>query len=213
MTSALPGTSAGTAFSDNQGIVIQGEVVATNTATITLNGTGGLGSTVANHGVNIASGIGVSSVDGDISITGNSIAGIFSHGIRIADVAEVSSSGNGNLTLNGTASGGFSHGIAQLTGGRITATGTGAITLTAASDNADDLRAEPGAVSDIGGAGVSANITINANTISWEDFRLQSTGNLIIQPRTAGTTIGLGDGSGGTLNLISTELGFITGRL
>src|SRR5262249_17228156 len=82
----------------------------------------------------------------------------------------------------------------------LVAAGAGSIILNATgSGGADDLLMEG---AHIGGLNAAANIVINANTLLWDELTdFQSTGALVIRPRTPRTTIGLGDSPAGTLHL------------
>jgi hypothetical protein len=103
--------------SDNYGIQLRNGAVVESTAsglaagTITIVGTGGDG-TSFNHGVWIqSSGTQVTSVDGDILITGQGgdATGSSNYGVFVASSAVISSTGTGadaaTITINGTSSG------------------------------------------------------------------------------------------------------------
>jgi hypothetical protein len=181
-------------------------------ATITISGTGGDG-TSDNYGVYLlGSTTDVTSVDGDVSISGtggngssNSNRGVNIEGDATAQVT------SGSLSVMGTAGAGNSRGIvlAASSGGRLVSVGTGTITITADGNGTrPDLRA--GADSIIGGPMATGAITINADSVEFRDtLSVESDGALTIQPRTASTTIGLGNTATGDLNLDATELGFL----
>ncbi|MCM2371003.1 tail fiber protein [Aporhodopirellula aestuarii] len=178
-------------------------------ATITLNGTAGNG-VFDNAGLRISSG-NIISAEGDISLTG---AG------GTADPTSVASAGvsvlrstvqidAGNLLIDGISNGGAAAGV-RLFEGEIRSIGDGVVEIIAEAsgtstgsgmkvENIDNV---------IGGSLSTGNVTINADSIEWENLTVQSTGDLVIQPRTPGTTIGLGGGTG-DLNLDDTELGFL----
>src|SRR5690606_13805042 len=81
-------------------------------ATITLDGTGGVG-TSGNHGVLLSgASTDVSSIDGDISVTGQGGMGSsnLNHGVTLQNGAAITSTGGGasaaTITLDGTGGGG-----------------------------------------------------------------------------------------------------------
>ena len=198
---------------DNYGIEIDDidRIESTGTgadaATITLNGTAGNG-VFDNAGLRISRGDIISAL-GDISLTG--VGGT-------ADPTSFASAGvsvlqstiqvdDGNLQIDGTSNGGISAGV-RLFQGEILSIGNGTVDITAtANDLGPDMKAE-NINNVIGGASSNSPFTINADSIEWANLAVQSTGDLVIQPRTAGTTIGLGGGTG-DLNLDDTELGFL----
>ncbi|MBD2200699.1 MULTISPECIES: CHAT domain-containing protein [Calothrix] len=92
----------GTTASSNAGIILQGsELRTTGAGTITLKGTGG----DSGGGISMSLGSKVSSVDGDISITGvGNGTGEGNDGITLIRNAVVESTGRGNITLDGTGS-------------------------------------------------------------------------------------------------------------
>ncbi len=188
-------------------------------AKITITGTGGAG-TDSNWGVLLSdSTTDVTSVDGDITITGVGGNGSANNnfGVLFAFDATVQVT-SGALMVTGTAVAGNSAGVwlSEFTGGRLVSIGSGSITITAVGNGTEpDLLA--GSDSIIGdamhvGAATAATgpITINADSIDFQGtLSVESDGALTIQPRTASTTIGLGDTSTGTLNLTAAELAFL----
>lgn len=155
------------------GVWIQGGsyVESTNTAKISINGTGGAGGDgggVIFHGFGAATH--VSSVDGDITITGQggdpSSTGQFSHGIGIYDGTKILSTGCAKITLNGAGanagSGTDQRGVELGSSGTLVSSDHGDIVI-----NAHGGTGPVGyGVSIYGGAAIeaagSANITINA---------------------------------------------------
>ncbi len=212
----LTGTgAAGT--NENYGVLLKDidTVASTGTgsgaAKINITGTGGDGTT-RNDGVVFGGPTtDVTSVDGDITIAGTGGAGTFdNYGVHLDFDAQVQVT-SGALTVVGTAGATNSVGVLlnPASGGRLLSIGSGAIQVTATGSGAEpDLRAGDDSV--IGGATATGPITINANTIDFQGtLSVESDGTLTIQPRTAGTTIGLGDTSTGTLNLTAAELAFL----
>ncbi|PHS05920.1 MAG: hypothetical protein COA78_14865, partial [Blastopirellula sp.] len=216
----ISGQGADGAGGNNSGILIyqSGGIISTgtgaNAAAISLTGTAGSG-TDRNRGV-IINNSPVLSSDGDISIQG--IGGTStltdSRGVNIFNGATIQSTGSGidagNITIDGT--GGIATDLTQgvhieSTNTQITA-GSGSIDITATgSGTSPDFIGTD--ASSIGGASATGPIAIHANTIELAGtFKLQGTGVLSILPRTAGTTIGLGGGSG-TLNLTDSEIALL----
>lgn len=217
----------GTGSSDQQiGIVLLsgGQVTSTgtgaNAADITAGGTGGTGSQ-NNFGVYIDGSGGTTThfaaVDGDVSVTGTGGSGGNSnHGVNVIQDGAIQI-GTGTMTVTGSSTNGNSNGVRLSTasGGRLLANGAGTITVTATGSGteADFQAGSDSLIGDGTGVGLgtaaSGPVTINADTIDWQgSLEVQSTGALVIQPRTAATTVGLGGGTG-TLNLDDTELGFL----
>ncbi len=183
-------------------------------ANITINGTAGDGTT-NNFGVSLAgSTTDVTSIAGDISITGTGGNGTDDAiGVDLDTDATVQVT-DGALAIAGTAVAGNASGVRldETGGGRLLSIGSGSISITATGIGIDaDFRA--GADSRIGYDGATAtstNITIIADSIEWDgSLNVESNGALAIQPRSTATTIGLGNSATGTLNLTTTELGFL----
>ncbi|MEM7334874.1 MAG: Ig-like domain-containing protein, partial [Chloroflexota bacterium] len=205
-------------------------------ASITLNGAGG-GSSNNNNGVRVEGATAeVSAVAGDINITGQGGSGSLSiglivmqggqiqstgtgasagtitinatggtsQGVRIDDADSSINSVDGDMNINGTG-GGSSQGIRFLNSSDgIVSTGSSNITLTGTSTN-NAIQMNTGA---IGGPSHNGNITLIGDLFRLDGGTIQSSGSLLIEPLTAGTTIGLGGGSG-TLNLTDTELSYL----
>jgi CHAT domain-containing protein len=112
-----------------------GQVITNGTGNITIEGTGGSGSS-NNQGIAIfGTGSLVQAVNGNIALTGTISGGTINNdGIRITDSAIVRTTGTGNLNLTGTnnATGSGSTGI-LMAGATLETTGTGNITLTGTS--------------------------------------------------------------------------------
>lgn len=137
---SLTGTGNGTG-NDNTGIFIKsGGVVETTNGTIDLEGFSGSGANF-NHGILLQDANSrISSINGDITLTGannaaQTSAGTTNHGIFIRVDGLVQSSGN--ITLTGTTNGtGLNReGISIVRGGRVESTGTGMITMTGNGGN------------------------------------------------------------------------------
>ena len=158
-------------------------VTSTGSATVTLNGTGGAG-TDDNYGVYL-NGAGITSATGAIFITGQGAgSSSFNYGILMNNSAAVTSTGSANITLDGRGAG-----AAQ---GIVTFGGSNTI----------------GGASDTGNITLIADTATGADSLSLANLTIQSTGNLLLQPLNAVTSIGLAGGAG-IFNLDATELGFI----
>lgn len=211
-TITIDGRGGSGGGNNHYGIFIDdSSLISSAEGAITLTGNGN-GSGNSNHGVLLSSGSVMASGNASVSITGNgaTAAGGTTHRGIVMRHNSLVQTQDGTLMLTGTAGAPGGDGILlhDSDSGRVFSTGAGAITLTATgAGGADDLRA--GANSIVGGASATGPVTINADTIGFSgSLNVQSTGDLVIQPRSTSTSIGLGDGSG-TLNLDDTELGFL----
>jgi len=185
---SITGQGTGTDTS-NHGIVMDGgaAVASTDTAAITLNGTGGAG-TDDNYGVYLSgAGTNITSSNGAISIAGQGAgSGQGNYGIFMDGGAAVTSTDTATITLDGRGAG----------------DAEGIYTSTFDANNT------------IGGAASNGNITLIADTATGADslflsgLEISGTGNLVLQPLNATTTIGLAGGAG-TFNLDATELSTI----
>ncbi len=216
MMSGSGGSGSG---SFNEGIVINSSTVTStgttaDAANISILGTGGAGS-VTSQGVSIASSLAqITTVAGDLTVTGTGgTGGAGNTGVALDAGAQLQVA-TGILSVTGTAGGGASDGLWLAGfGPKLRSVGAGSIILTGTAFGSGSDIALDGLSNTtlIGGPSASGAITINANSIDSSGAgakSIQGTGTLTIQPRTAGTTIGLGGGNG-TLNLDDTELGFI----
>jgi len=216
----LNGTGGNGSTNRNRGMLMQNaaEVQSigsgVNAATITMTMMSGTG--VNNcQGIRVnQAGTLVTSIDGDINIsaTGNG-TGNNGHGFDIRNNADVTSTGVGanaaSISITGTPSGGTSGAGLFFNNGAVTAAGPNAITMMGTGqgvlagldmNNAADL---------IGGGSHSGNLTISVDTAILTAGTISGTGDLLFQPIAPASTIGLGNAAAGTLNLDSTELGFI----
>jgi filamentous hemagglutinin family protein len=217
---------AGTGTSVNHGVYLTGggSIASTGTGAeagnITLDGTahgsGSWNTGVALQAFGVATSI--TSVDGDISLTGigaGGAGGIENWGVSVNE-STVSTSGAGagagNITLTGTGgtgTGGINHGVYVFNTGLVTTAGPGTISLTgtAGATSGSDIASDTGA-NVIGGAGADGDITLTGNTMSLANLSVQTTEDIIIKPRTAGGTIGVSGGAG-DLQITDTVLGFM----
>jgi len=205
---SLTGQAGAGSSSNNVGILITSSSITStgvgvDAATITLDGTGS--GTDGGRGIS-ANTVTLSSVDGDISLTGSSNASLSGADGMAFNTLNVTSTGTGSITADGTGGAGGGSGIELFTNAGFT-TNSGNISLTGAGVSPDeglDMTDVSAFVNS-----TSGDITITANTIDLAGSTASS-GALTIQPNTVAGTIGLGTGSTGTLNLDATELGNIT---
>ena len=201
---------AGTTQDDRGVFVLNTGSVSTSSGNISITGAGSATTGAENQGVILFGGhTAVSSDSGDISITGTGGTGAHARlmGMRLS--ADVTSN-SGNITLTGTGGAGagndfgvhFFGATVRSTSGDVEITGTGG----GASSDIDINNASD----EIGGGAATGSITLNADSFSAiAGATIQSTGDLSITPRTASTSIGLGNSATGTLNLDTTELGLL----
>jgi len=216
----ITGTGADGSSSQNDGANIQ-VTIASTTGDIMITGNAGNG-TFANRGLVISgSSANISSTSGNITVngTGNGVGGNNNNqGVQLFSDATIQV-GSGTLSVTGTAGTANSRGVIlePSSGGRLIANGGGSIIVTAiGSGTGTDLDAGSDSIIGDGTAVGAANaasgpITINANSIAFADsLNVQSTGALVIQPRTTNTAINLGASATDTgLQLDTAELGFL----
>jgi hypothetical protein len=247
---SITGTGGAGTTGTNIGIYVNGNISATGNGIIMLLGTGGSGLTAgvgSNAGVQLSgAGNGVTSKNGNISITGSggTGAGTLNAGVAIQSGSQLASIGTATITINSTGNGtggsGYGtiidsatvnavtgnitiigtgagvgaadYGIQLSNSGIVSSTGTATITLTGIGGNgATDIFTTAGA-NKLGGASDTGNITLIANSLSLTNFTAQtttSTGNVFIRPRTVGTTVGVGAGTG-TLSVNDATLSLFT---
>jgi len=139
--------------------------------------------------------------------------GLANFGVQIRDASLINSTGSvageaANIRVEGVSQSGFG---VQLSGGRLESQGPGSIEVVAAgpgNGGNDDLWIGLGSV--VGGPAAQGDILLQVDSISLPippsaPASIQSTGSLTIAPRTPSTTIGLG-GAEGDLNLNDDEL-------
>lgn len=202
-----------------------GDKITSVDSDIVINGTGrGAGGT--GYGVQIFDGYvrtsGTGANAGNINITGiGASAGNNNYGVTSRAWNSPSgelSTVDGDITVSGTGgtnSGTNNHGIYLQSGGSAIptiwkATGDGNMTLTGISGpdaSAQDLFLEnTGQGARLGDASMTGDITLNVNTFASDASNpITTQGNILIKPRTASTSIGLGGGAG-ILNLTDAEL-------
>ena len=173
----------------NTGINLENgaDIISTGTGadagTITLIGTGGDGLDT-DHGIYLKdAGSTVTAVDGAITLTGTGGAGAFgnNHGIYLDNSTGITSTGQANITLTGEAG--------QAASSRDITIANGANT--------------------IGGGAATGNITFSMDNLSLAALTVQTAGDITLQPRTAGRTVGVAGGAG-DLNLSAAVLNMMT---
>ena len=226
---ALDGNTAGTTAGDFNGVELNGAMLTTTglAAGISLTGTSG---TVAGHGVRIADST-IDTVWGTIGIAGNSVT---ENGVRLDAGTDVSPT-HGNTTITGITTGDSTDddGVFIAAGAAVTSIDR-SITITGTSGTGDGVEVHGtvakghggGTIIEGTGGGAEAGIEIAGGavigeaaggpiTLKTDELEIlggtaggaviQGTGRLTIQPRLFNTTIGIGDGAGGTLNIDSTN--------
>ncbi|WP_448534047.1 two-partner secretion domain-containing protein [Parathermosynechococcus lividus] len=175
---------------------------------IYLGGLGGASLTnlvTNNDGVHIADSS-ITNTSGTIEILGeggSSLLGSNNVGLRL--VNSTLSNEGGNIDLGGIGGLSLTGNIGILQEGTTVETTSGNITYTGTGSNgADAIRSTTD--NNLIGHGTMGNITLMGDTMTLNNVSIQSTGNLLIQPLTPTTTIGIGDSATGILNLDSIEL-------
>lgn len=177
---------------NNEGVKVQEdslvEIQTGTDRTLSITGVGGTG-TQYNIGVNVLK----STVRMGADATGR---------IEISGTGGGSNSGNwGVLTENNGV-------IESLGAASIEITGTGG-----GGTDSDGIRVTGGTANRIGSSTMTGDITLIADTMNLQgsgNLNVQSAGELHIRPLNVATTIGLGNGATGTLNLNTTELERLT---
>ncbi|MFZ5806882.1 MAG: filamentous hemagglutinin N-terminal domain-containing protein [Verrucomicrobiota bacterium] len=213
-TITIEGTG-GTGTATQRGVNLEGgtTVITSAYGDITITGYGGNGTTWDSQGIFIASGIsstGAGANAAKITLTGTSTDNISSScGVDVRwDVSSV----DGDISITGKGSGAdaYSSGIYFYGGGTVKSTGGADITLIGLGSAANEGLSSSAGANIIGNAAMTGNITITADLMALANMSILGQGTLTIQPYTTTTTIGLGTGATGTLNLTDTELGYIT---
>ncbi|MGB0371423.1 MAG: beta strand repeat-containing protein, partial [Opitutales bacterium] len=179
------------------------------------NNTGGVKNA---NGLNIRGQI-LLSGDSNLSITGiasQEVNDDSNYGVHIFNSAAIEVE-NGNMTITGTGGqGADGYGVRIAVDASIRSVGSGDIAITGTSGQSEGILTELDTAQSIGDASMTGDITLTASTTSGadaivldSDLTLETSGNIILQPGTAATTIGLGDASTGVFNLSSAELALI----
>ena len=209
----MPAT--GPAMPDDDGIHITG-LVDSMSGSISIRG-----ASTADDGVHIGGTASVLSTSGSITVIGDASGG-GEDGVRANGII---ASQSGTITITGTGDSG--HGVNIPAGATINAPNQGAV-ITGTTTTGDGVRLEGSVTSsngdihligsstaddgiDLEGTVSGANITLTTDTLDMNDGSpsLLSSGDLLITPEMPSTTIGIGDGASGTLNLDTVELGIL----
>ncbi len=190
--------------------------VRVSTGTIIMIGVGGTSLGNHNTGVQLEQNSVVESTGGGaINITGT--GGTRGMGIRALVGGQVRTVGAGTITLTGTGSavdGPNNYGVAIDTGGLVTSSGSGAITIHATGGTNAPAFYTSGGTNRLGFNGsntFSGPIIINADSMSFFDVDIRTTGTVTLQPRTNGKLINLGAaGTLTTLGLSDAKLDQVT---
>jgi filamentous hemagglutinin family protein len=171
-------------------------------ATVDVTGSGGNG-TDFNHGVYLVQGSEISSDNGAINLMGQGNGnGNANLGVLLQNFSEITS--NESIIVTGIGGDGAGNqGMHFISDSSIEST-NGSIELTGISNNnSQDIQFN--ALSSV--SNNNEDIVFNVDTLVLDNSTtIAGNGNLIITPRNVNTTIGLGDGSTGTLNLDATEI-------
>ncbi|NQV25070.1 MAG: FG-GAP repeat protein, partial [Rhodopirellula sp.] len=180
----------------NNGSSITSTGTTTDAATLLIQGT-----STARFGVILQSSSYIESVAGDINVIGQGGSTI-GPGVRL-DTARITSTGTGpnaaNITISGSSVG---DGVSIAGATSSVSSIDGDITIFGDSSQSNGIDLAFSAIIEATGDG---NIAFNANTLQL-DTGIQGSRTLAINPLTPGTSIGIGNGAAGTLNLSTAEL-------
>ncbi|MGZ0171721.1 MAG: tail fiber protein, partial [Planctomycetales bacterium] len=170
----------------------------TDAATLLIQGTG-----TGRLGVAIQLNSYIESVTGDIDVTGQN-GSIFGYGVGVANQnCRITSTGIGTNAANITISGnGVGDGVFIANNNARVSAIDGDISISGESTQRDGVELASGASVEATGTG---NITFNADNLKL-DAGVQGSGTVTFRPLTPGTSIGIGDGVAGTLNLSTAEV-------
>ncbi|WP_446350686.1 CHAT domain-containing protein [Coleofasciculus sp. F4-SAH-05] len=194
-------------FSGGMGPVVE----TTGSGNITFNGTGSSAGTQANDGIVLGAGdIRISSVDGDINLTGIGQGSTTqSDGVEIALDSIVEATGTGNIRLNGIGGMGTSdnQGVRIWKSSQVrTNEGTvDVIGVSGAGINSYGIQLAENGV--LGQETQTGNLTLTTDSLNVDNtFNLVGTGQLQVQPLTPSLGITIGDTSVDALSLDSNAL-------
>jgi len=215
--------TGGNGEATNHGVSIGGAGTQVTSAKgdITLIGQGGsngTGASNSNMGIRIYSGGAISSTGtganaANISIVGQGSNGaLASHGFNMENANTNVSTVDGSITITGTGgttAGGNSNGLHLVTDPDILSTGTGTISLTGIAGTGGVDFHTGGGVIDIGGGAAKGDITLSMQDYSFANTAVRTTGNIILKPRDATSSIGISGGAG-TLQVTDALVGIMT---
>ena len=194
--------------------------ITTTSGNISITGTGGAANDAFSMGVSLFNGSSLNTATGTVTVTGTTTStGTNAYGVKLQQNSKIEATGNGVITVSGTGSasgsGGSNDGVALFDNADIVSQGSGAISITGTAGAGSVAFNSGSGANDIqlgqGGAGTfSGALTISADTITIANASLGSTGALTVQPVTATTTVGIGNGSSGTFNLNTLEVSAFT---
>ncbi len=180
-----------------------GSSISTGAGNVRLSGSTAQ-TTIYSFGIEIdytgAGSASISTSSGNIDIIGTSSGTNVAQGAVVHAGATVASTGGGNITIQGTGGTGTSNDGVAIYQGKVLAN-SGTITLIGNKGTGTGYGVDivsPGTVGYKAGTSVTSstsNINITTDTLSVTGT-LQSSGLLSIQPKTAGTTIGIAGGTG-----------------
>lgn len=168
-----------------------------STGTVSVTGTGGTG-TDFNAGIRLNDlGTAISSVNADVTVNaqGGGTGLHNNYGMELVADAVLQVT-NGKLTVSASAGSGDTNGLVfGGDSGHILSLGMGPIEIYATGRG---TRPDIHALGDpiFGGASAAGDIAFHADSLDFGGSTVQSSGNLLIQPRTPGTSIGIGGGAG-----------------
>jgi filamentous hemagglutinin family protein len=200
--------------STQEGVLIKGNITTAGNGAITIAGTGG-NATSGNPGVQLFDNVLVSTVNGNLSITGTSGPGSSSPGIQVADYGSgptVITSTAGNISLSGNGSAGEAEGILAFGSGVSIGGGTGNVDFAATGALSLTSNASIGAIGS-GAVSLTSNrsISLGAGTgVTTVNGNLTLTANQELYP-TSGNFSGI-DLDDADLSATGTGTLTLTGR-
>lgn len=229
----ITGVAGNAVTSSQEGVRLENAntAVTSGYADITINGTGGSGAGSQGRGIQlhsggkvISTGVGADAANIQMTGVGGNGANNYFEGILIQDQGLALTAGvssvDGDITLTGTAGpnssskSGISLNTSSGTGASsayVYATGSGNVTLEGiANPGTTGIVTSGAGVHSIGNAGGTGTVTLIGDIIDlFDNATVSSAGNIVIRPRTAGTTIGVGSATTAwsTLDLSETRLG------
>jgi len=179
-------------------------IQTTGTGDVSLTGSGGDDVGTGSHiGVFLHNGTSVSSTlagatAGTIGIVGFGGDGTSDNsGVDITDATTVVQAVGGDISIVGSGSNGSgtgNHGVIVQNAGSVSSTGSAGVAITGSATTGNDI--ELNTSGDIGGGTTTGDITLTADTVVLAGaVNVQSSGALLITPRTASTAINLGTGA------------------
>jgi filamentous hemagglutinin family protein len=194
------------------GIDLVLSTIETTTGGISLLGVGSGGGYATSYGISVFNASTVrSTAGGSVTLAGSAVGSSTAEAGVSIDGSTVGLLSGGTLSITGTGSstgtGASNHGIVLTNSASVLGTGTGTISLTGTAGAGSTGIVTAGGSNLVGNAsGYGGAITFTADSIALANLAVRGSGSATVRPLTVGTTIGLGDGAAGTLNLTSAEL-------